>query len=348
MYFKSRSLVGVLLVAVLVITMAMMTYSSLAYSSEKKPKFKFKCAQAMMPKKSMTHQMMIEMCENITKRTDGNVTWKFFGPEIGDWLELQRMAMKGAVDVQFNAWDTSLDPRWNVIYLPFLASTWDEVKKVYATGGPYDELGKQWAQDADLYYLGTWLNTMGSLGLNTQPITTPEGASGVKIRCPPLDIFKCYVEKMGFTTVTIPWAETPTAVSTGVADGWVGSGAVYMYDLFRDVAKTMVVTYDFGEMWSISMNLKKWNQLPPEYQKIFQEEADKIIAAHLEKVKEEELEYQEKLKAHGWTVIDMAGEHPAELKVWRERARECWDVFEPIVGKIWMDKIKALRGMPVE
>ena len=62
--------------------------------SAKKPEFKLKCAQAMMPKDSLTHQMMMEMCENITKRTDGAVTWKFFGPEVGDWLELERMTMK--------------------------------------------------------------------------------------------------------------------------------------------------------------------------------------------------------------------------------------------------------------
>jgi len=340
-------MIGVFVGATMLLWLVGLGYSTTAQAADL-PQLKLKCAQAMMPKKSMTHQLMMKMCDNITKRTDGKVTWKFFGPEIGDWLELQRMVMKGVVDVQFNAWDTSLDPRWNVIYLPFLASTWEEAKKVYAKGGPYDELGAKWAVDGDLHYLGTWLNTMGSLGLNHDPIITPEQAKGIKVRCPPLDIFKCYVEKMGFTTVSVPWAECPTAISTGVADGWVGSGAVYMYDLFRDVAKTMVVTYDFGEMWSITMNLKKWNGLPEEYKKIFKEEADKIIAEHLGKVEAEEMEYQDKLKKHGWTIVDMAKDHPKELAVWKNRARECWDVFEPVVGKLWMDKIKTLMGMEVK
>ena len=340
--YKKISMAVILLFLVFV-----MGFFSTASAAEL-PTLKLKAAQAMMPKKSITHKLMIEMCEAITKRTNGKVTWRFFGPEIGDWIELQRMVMKGVVDVQFNAFDTTLDPRWNIAYLPFLASTWEEAIKVYAKGGPYDVMGKIWAPDGDMYYLGTWLNTMGSLGLNTDPIINPEQASGVKIRCPPLDIFKCYVEKMGFTTVTIPWAETPTAISTGVADGWVGSGAVYMYDLFRDVAKTMVVTNDFGEMWAITMSLKRWESLPEEYKTIFQEEADKIIAKHLRMVEDEEMEYQRKLKEHGWTIVDMAKDHPKELAVWKNRARECWDVFEPIVGKIWMDKIKKLMGMKVK
>jgi TRAP-type C4-dicarboxylate transport system substrate-binding protein len=283
-----------------------------------------------------------QFAENITKRTDGKVTFRVFGPEIGDWTELERMAMKGAVDIQFNAWDTSLDERWNVVYLPFLASTWEQAREIYSKGGPFDELGKDWAKDANLYYLGTWLNNMASLGLKKGVITTPEGAKGVKVRCPPMDIFKCYVEKMGFTTVTIPWAETPTAISTGVAEGWVGSGAVYMYNLFRDVANTMIVTYDVAEMWSVTMNLDKWNELPQEYQTIIQEEADKIIAEHLRLVEAEEMEYQAKLIEHGWTVVDMAADHPEDLKVWKERARECWDIYEPIIGKEQMDKIKAM------
>ncbi len=309
------------------------------------PKIKLKVAQAMMPKDSLTHKLIVEMCENVTKRTGGKVTWRIFGPEIGDWTELERMTMKGAVDMQFNAWDTSLDERWNAAYLPFLVSTWDDVRKVYAPNGVFDKLGKKWAADAGLYYMGTWLNNLGSLGLKGKPVTTPEQAKGVKVRCPPMDIFKCYVEKMGFTTVTIPWAETPTAISTGVADGWVGSGAVYMYNLFRDVANTMIVTYDFGEMWSVSFNLKKWNKLPDEYKRIIQEETNKIIIKHLEQVEAEEMEYQAKLKKHGWTVINMAEEYPKELEVWKRRCRECWDIYTPILGKETMAELKKMVGM---
>ncbi len=309
------------------------------------PEMKIKVAQAMLPKDSLTHKLIEEMCANVTKRTDGKITWRIFGPEIGDWTELERMAMKGAVDMQFNAWDTSLDERWNSAYLPFLVSTWDEARKVYAPGGVFDQLGKKWALDADLHYMGTWLNNLGSLGLKDKPITTVDAAKGIKVRCPPMDIFKCYVEKMGFTTVTIPWAETPTAISTGVADGWVGSGAVYMYNLFRDVANTMVVTYDFGEMWSVSFNLKKWNALPDEYKKIIQEETDKIIKKHLDQVEAEEMDFQAKLKEHGWNVINMAEEHPEELKVWKSRCRECWDLYTPILGKETMDELKKMVGM---
>jgi TRAP-type C4-dicarboxylate transport system substrate-binding protein len=255
------------------------------------------------------------------------------------------MTMKGAVDMQFNAWDTSLDQRWNVAYLPFLVSTWEDVRKVYAPNGVFDQMGTKWAAEAGLHYMGTWLNNLGSIGLKGKAVLSPEEAKGVKIRTPPMDIFKCYVEKMGFTTITVPWAETPTAISTGVADGWVGSGAVYMYNLFRDVADTMIVTYDFGEMWSVSFNPKRWNKLPKEYQTIIQEETNKVIVKRLGQVEAEENEYQAKLKAHGWKVINMAQEHPEKLDVWKTKCRECWDLYTPVLGDETMKELKNAVGM---
>jgi len=312
------------------------------------PTLHLKASQAMMPKDALTHLCVIEMCDRITERTDGKITWDIFGPEIGDWTELEIMVKKGTIDLQFNAFATGFDPRWNILYLPFLASTFEEAREVCGPGGPFDEMGKIFAPDGDMYYLGTFLNNVGMLGLNTDPIMTPEQAKGVKIRVWPAEIPKIYIEKMGFTAVTIPWAEAPTAIATGVADGWIGSGSVYHWMLFRDVARTQMITFDFLEIWAITMNLDRWNALPKEYQEIIQEEAVRIIAKRLDQVEEEELEYRQKLIDYGWTVVNMAEEYPNELKVWQELAREAWDEIEPLVGKIWMDKLKVAMGIPVD
>jgi TRAP-type C4-dicarboxylate transport system substrate-binding protein len=222
-------------------------------------------------------------------------------------------------------------------------SSWDEARDVFGPGGIFDELGKEWAPKSNVYYLGTWLNNLGSFGFRfDEPITNSEDAKGVKIRCFPLDIAKCYVEKMGFSTVTLTWAEAPTAIATGVADGWIGSGAVYWYDLFRDIAKSAALTYECCETWSITMNLDRWNSLPEEYQKIIQEESDKIITKHLGQVEDEEMYYQQKLiDEHGWTIVDMAKDHPQDLQDWKDSARECWEIFDPIIGKEYVDRIRA-------
>jgi TRAP-type C4-dicarboxylate transport system substrate-binding protein len=305
------------------------------------PKITLKVSQAMMPKTSFTHQMIEEMAANVTKRTDGNITWRIFGPEVGDWAELERMTKRGAMDMQFNSFDTSLDPRMSLPNMPYTVSTWEEARKVYAPGGIIEEICGPWAEEKGLKYLGPWLNNLTSLGMRNQVVTNPEQARGLKIRVPPIDAYRCFVEKMGFSTVTIPWAEAPTAVATGLVDGWVGSGAVYMYDLFRDVAKVMVVTLNAPEAWHVTFNLKKWNELPEAYRTIIQEEVNKVIAKQLGNVEAEEMEYQAKLKDYGWNIVNMAKDHSEDLARWRSLAMECWDDLAPVVGEDTLNRFKA-------
>jgi TRAP-type C4-dicarboxylate transport system substrate-binding protein len=152
-----------------------------------------------------------------------------------------------------------------------------------------------------------------------------------------VDTYKCFVEQLGFSPITIPWAEAPIAVATGLADGWTGSGAVYMYDLFRDVAKVMIVTYDSPETWHVTYNLRKWHKLPPAYQQIIAEETNKIIEKHLALVEKEEMDNQAKLIEAGWTVKPLPSQ---ELAVWKQRCIPCWDKYEAIVGKENLDKLK--------
>jgi len=302
----------------------------------------------MCLKETLTHLDLVEFCERITEATDGKITWDIFGPEVGDWTELDIMAMMGTIDVQFNAHDPGYDPRWNATTLPFGATSFESAAEVTGPGAIFEQMGKMWAPDSGLHYLATFLNNLGMIGLNTpEPVLTPEQAEGVKIRCWPGETPKCYVAKMGFTPITIPWAEAPTAIGTGIADGWVGSGSVYHWTLFRDVAHIQLKTFDFMEMWDISINLEAWNRLPPEYQELFQEEAHRISVIRLNQLAEEEAEYEQKLKDYGWTIVYMAEDYPDELAVWAGLARECWVDLEPLIGKLWIDKVREALGMPV-
>ncbi|MCF8091797.1 MAG: TRAP transporter substrate-binding protein DctP [Desulfotignum sp.] len=324
------------IVVLCMLTMAKFAIVAPAATAADLPELKLKVSQAMMPKTSLTHKLIEEFAANVTERTDGKVTFKIFGPEIGDWTELERMTKRGAVDMQFNAFDTGLDARWNFFTLPFMVSNWDQVRRVFSKGGIITELGEKWAEEKGLYYLGPWLNNLASLGMKEKVVTTEAQAKGLKIRVPPIDTYRCFVEKMGFSPVTIPWAEAPTAVATGLVDGWVGSGAVYMYDLFRDVAKVMIVTYDSPETWHVTYNLKKWNKLPEAYQTIITEEVEKVIIKHLDLVEKEEMDNQAKLVEAGWQIVTPTD---AEMAAWKENCLECWDTYEDIVGKENIEKL---------
>jgi TRAP-type C4-dicarboxylate transport system substrate-binding protein len=301
-----------------------------------------------MPKDTLTHKLLVDTTNNITKRTNGKVTFEVFGPEIGDWTELDVMNKKGTVEYVLNATPTGFDPRWNLFVLPFISQGFAETKVVGGPGGVFDQMGKQWAPDGGQYYLGTFINNIGMLGMKSKVVKTPEEAKGLKIRVWPQETPKVYVAKMGFTPVTIPWAEAPTAVSTGIVDGWVGAGSVYHYTLFRDVAKVQIKTFDFFETWYIEFTLDKWKQLPKEYQDIIQDESTKAQVIRLGQLEEEENMYSKKLVDYGWNVVDMPKDYPKELKRWADLGRESWEVLDPVIGKIWVDKLRVALGMPVK
>jgi len=305
-------------------------------------------AQAIMTKDTPTHKALVEFCETVTRRTNDKVTWDIFGPEIGEWGELELMVAKGTVDLALKPHDPGNDPRWNITSLPFLAPSFEEAAEVTSPGGVLEQLGKQWAPDINQYYLAPFVNSIGLLALNTEPIMTLKQAIGVKIKYGPTPGSACYVAKMGFTPVAIPLGEVYTAVMTGIVDGWVGSGSVDHYTLFRDVAGTQMKTFDFMEIWGISMNLNAWNRLPEEYKDIFQEEAHRISVKRLGQLEDEENEYSQKLIDYGWTVVDMPKDYPDELARWAELARECWVDLEPLIGKVWIDQVRAAIGIPVE
>jgi len=305
-------------------------------------------AQAIMTKDTPTHKALVEFCETVTRRTNDKVTWDIFGPEIGEWGDLEYMVAKGTVDLALKPHNPGNDPRWNITSLPFLAPSFEEAAEVTSPGGVLEQLGKQWAPDINQYYLAPFVNSIGLLALNTEPIMTLKQAIGVKIKYGPTPGSACYVAKMGFTPVAIPLGEVYTAVMTGIVDGWVGSGSVDHYTLFRDVAGTQMKTFDFMEIWGISMNLNAWNRLPEEYKDIFQEEAHRISVKRLGQLEDEENEYSQKLIDYGWTVVDMPKDYPDELARWAELARECWVDLEPLIGKVWIDQVRAAIGIPVE
>jgi len=304
------------------------------------PAMQLKLAAPTFPKDTVQYDNMVQTAEAITERTGGKITWTIFGPEIGDWTETEIMNKMGTLDYVWGSHSSGFDPRWNVLGLPFLASDIEGATKFFGADGVFLHMCRDFAADGGQYLLSMYVGGFGQLCLNTDPIVTPEQAEGVKIRVWASETAKAYVTKMGFTAVTIPWAEAPTAISTGVADGLIGAGTYLQWQHFRDICRTQIRTYDFIDYLTIDWNLESWNSLPEEYQKIIQEETAAGAQRQLDNVWAEETEYMEKLRDMDWEIVDMAKDYPDELAVWQSLARETWDDFDPIVGKLYIDKVR--------
>lgn len=307
------------------------------------PAMQLKIAQGMYPTDTFMHNNMVQMAEAITERTGDKITWTIFGPEIGDWTETEIMNKMGTIDYVWGSHSSGFDPRWNLLGMPFLASDLEGAIKFLGPDGLFMDLGKDFAADGGQYLLSFHLSGFGQLCLNIDPVMTPEQAAGVKIRVWASEAAKCYVAKMGFTPVTIPWAEAPTAVSTGIVDGLIGASTFLQWQIFRDICRTQIRTFDFMDYFTMTWNLESWNSLPEEYQKIIQEESIAAAKRQQDNVEAEENDNMQKLRDdNGWEIVDMAKDYPDELAVWQALGRECWTDMEPIVGKQYIDRLREV------
>jgi TRAP-type C4-dicarboxylate transport system substrate-binding protein len=279
------------------------------------------------------------IAEKTTLKTNGRIKFKVYGPELADWTELNEMVIRGDIDMMLCPLSPSYDPRWNATYTPYIVTTYEEAKEAFGRNGFMDKMFKEWAKDVNMHYLGTWLQGFSGVSLSKKAATTKEEAKGIKIRTPPIAAFECYWQALGFTPALIPYSEVPTAISTGIVDGQAGGGPFQTYSCCRDLNKYFVFYRDFVELWGYTVNLKQWNQIDESDQKIIKDIVIEEVEARIENAEKEDMEYMQKLRDHGLTVVDLA-DQPDKLKNARDTARTCWEKMDKIVGKEWMDEIR--------
>jgi TRAP-type C4-dicarboxylate transport system substrate-binding protein len=307
---------------------------------------KLKIAQTLYPAPSAHMDSVQHIADEVTKQTGGRISFKVYGPELGDWAELNEMVNRGDIDMMLSPMSATYDPRWNVTFAPYIVTNYDEAKKVFGPGGFMDEIFKQWAKDVNMQWMGTWIQGFSGVSLSAAAATSPDEAKGIKIRTPPIAAFECYWQKLGFTPSLIPYSEVPTAISTGVVDGQAGGGPFQTYSCCRDLNKYFVYYRDYVEVWGYTFNLDKWNALEADDQKLVQDIVSKEVMKRVEGAEKEDQEYLAKLAEHGLKVVDLA-ESPDKLTGSRDTCRECWTELDKLVGKVWMDKIRKEVGLKV-
>jgi TRAP-type C4-dicarboxylate transport system substrate-binding protein len=311
-----------------------------------KKKHKLKIAQTLYPSPSAHMDSIQNIADEVTKQTNGRIQFKIYGPELGDWAELNEMVNRGDIDMMLSPMSASYDPRWNVTFAPYIVTGYDEAKKVFGPGGFMDGIFTDWAKDVNMRWMGTWIQGFAGVSLSAKPATTADVAKGIKIRTPPIAAFECYWKKLGFTPSLIPYSEVPTAISTGVVDGQAGGGPFQTWSCCRDLNKYFVYYRDYVEVWGYTMNLDKWNELDAEDQALIQKVVSAEVLKRVNGAEKEDQEYLSKLQSHGLTVVDLA-DTPDRLVEARDECRECWTELDKLVGKVWMDKIRKEVGLKI-
>lgn len=279
----------------------------------------------------------------VGEKSKGHIKLTYFpSGALGDWMEQIESNRMGTLEIGLNAGSTSYDPRTNLMFMPYLFSTWDEARAAIGTKGWLTPIFDELYSSIGLKVLGIYLNAWDGMAYTKRvekAPKTPAEYSGIKMRVPPIRIFELYIPTLNFISTPIAYSETFTALQTGVVDARSACPAVEAY-VMRDAITSWVATRDCFEYWFLTMNNDLWKSLSPEDQALLSEAADQVMNDQAMAAEADETEFKKKLEADGVKVYEVTqAEWEAGAKIVREKA---WPkIQEELLGSVLMDRVKA-------
>lgn len=285
---------------------------------------------------------MEKIKEKIETETDGRIEITLYpAQQLGDYTQVYEDVMRGSIDMALLSVPSQYDHKLEIAWLPYIGSTYEEIKKVYSPGSYISDVVSDLHANLGVKFLGFFGEGYGGLACN-KPVEEPADLTVPKsllVRVPPMESWRLGIEALGFRTTTIPYAEVYTALQTGVADGWFGGPPNLNYAGFKDVIKYFYNYNNSYESTTFVMNMNLWESLSPEDQKIISDAITEQSLKSFDQAQEEDSYYMDLLEEYGVEIHKFTDEellgfaNHVRSNVWPELAKQL-DVEEWVEGLI--------------
>ena len=286
-----------------------------------------------------------EIVENMVKEIeDAGVGIKisyFPASQLGSGEELVEDAIRGNVDLVQAFIYAQTDPRLEMMNLPGLVTTFDELKSVYAN--PESNMNKILAEimdDLGLVYLGNPGEGLVGIVANKKP-NDPNGFGdkGMNIRVWSSEVAKKTTESLGYRTTTMNWAEVLPALQAGVIDGAICCTPEWAYSTFATagVGKYFIPVNTAIEASSFYASGKSWEKLNQEQRDVIRDAAEKAALAAIDKSWDRNEGFIDKLKEAGWEILEYNTEERAALVAHIQN--NVWPDLADMIGQDIMDAL---------
>ena len=286
-----------------------------------------------------------EIVENMVKEIeDAGVGIKisyFPASQLGSGEELVEDAIRGNVDLVQAFIYAQTDPRLEMMNLPGLVTTFDELKSVYAN--PESNMNKILAEimdDLGLVYLGNTGEGLVGIVANKKP-NDPNGFGdkGMNIRVWSSEVAKKTTESLGYRTTTMNWAEVLPALQAGVIDGAICCTPEWAYSTFATagVGKYFIPVNTAIEASSFYASGKSWEKLNQEQRDVIRDAAQKAALAAIDKSWHRNEGFIDKLKEAGWEILEYNTEERAALVAHIQN--NVWPDLADMIGQDIMDEL---------
>ncbi|MEM3427899.1 MAG: TRAP transporter substrate-binding protein [Nitrososphaerales archaeon] len=263
----------------------------------------------------VTHKMSLLnewFCEEVKKRTNGRVEIAYYpGGTLLTPVKMYDGVLSGIADIGFShiQYTRGRFPVTEVFDLPLgFPSGWVNTQVCMDF---FNRFRPKEFDDVHVFYM----TPAGALILQTtkKPVKVLEDLKGLKIRATGqlADVFKY----LGAVPVPLAMPDVYESLRRGVIDGVSVDYSTLKYWKFAEVVKYVTSTWKVGTTitFYFVINKKKWDQIPPDVQKIMTEVAQEAKEKQARLWNEMDLEGIEVFKAQGGQIFDLSDD---EAKRW--------------------------------
>lgn len=245
-----------------------------------------------------------EFARRIKEATGGAIDIRVFsGGQLGKGeRELLEGMQIGNIDLAVTATGpiSGFSSSMMVLDLPFLFRDYKHVDAVL--DGP---LGRKLLDDLEkskLKGLAFFENGFRNFTNSARPLLKPEDFKGLKFRTMENPVHLASVRQLGAQAVPMSWGEVYTSLQTKVIDGQENPVAIIHAYKLNEVQRYLSLTGHFYSPAPLTMSLKRFKSLKPEWQRLFIKTAVEVAAFERKIIRDNEQRQLKDLKAWGTDV----------------------------------------------
>jgi TRAP-type C4-dicarboxylate transport system substrate-binding protein len=271
--------------------------------------------------------------EKIKERTEGRVLIAYYpGSALGGYETVYEELVIGDIDIAQITVPDSLDMRLGSAYLPYYATSYEEAKILYAPDSFMSKTFAELTAANNVRFIGWVLEGFIGMGVVKDPtdVMTPGTPKGIQIRSPAMATFRYVQEDLGYNPVTVPYANVPTVIRTGIVDGWIGGTPNMNYAWVGETIDKMYVNYMHAEATCYVMSEASLGKLSEEDRLTVIEVFEEQSMQSFEDAQANEELYKQKLwDDYGVEVVEFTSE---QLKTNADFVRDVtWTRLEAIL-----------------
>ena len=291
------------------------------------------------PEADLQQDLAKFFAEQVEKRTNGEVTVKIYPQgQLGNDQQMITGTRSGIIDIEMSGLNNfdGLMPEVGGLFLPYIFTSRQHAYTVLDSEVGQGVLAGM--EKFGLKGLGFPENGYRNITNSRKPIKTPEDVVGLKIRTNNSAALNEMFAMLKANPQPLPVSELYTALETGVVDAQehpINITHSFRYDEVQDFLSLTEHSYS---MLVMVMNLKKFNSLTPEQQKVIMEVAAEATAYQRNLSIEKEASILADLEKRGMEI-----NKDVDKAAFQQAVRSTWDTYINKYGDAMIIKIQAAQ-----